>query len=102
MAPQPTSFLGRAMCCPLVHCVSRGDQRQSNGQRRVGGLYHYSLRSHELEGGDLRAQVWGECMQCLRFFVSLNQSPAPRVSGPLLVCWKHMPASWRGAVVAQE
>ena len=55
------------------------------------------------------AQVCGACVpgsrrsiRCLHFFVPLNQALALRVSRPELVCWKHILASWRGAVMAQE
>ena len=67
------------------------------------------LVSCEREGWDQRAQVCGErtrgdrgSTRDLHFFVPLNQALAPRVSRPVLVCRRHIPASWRGAVVAQE
>ena len=48
-----------------------------------------------------REPAAGAHWACLSF-VPLNQTLAPRVSRPALVCWRHVPASWRGAVVAQE
>lgn len=79
------------------------------GREEGGGSFARQLVSPEREGWDQRAQVCGGCTWGdrrntgdLRFFVPLNQALAPRVSRPVLVCWKHIPASWRGAVVAQE
>ena len=61
------------------------------------------LVSREWEGWEQRAQVCGECTwgdrrstRDLHFFVPLNQALTPRVSRLVLVCRRHIPASWRG------
>lgn len=74
------------------------------GERGQAGR-HFPVQPKKPWVGSLSwgTQVCGECTSgsgrspwCLHFFVPLNQALAPRVSRPVLVCCKHILASWWG------